>query len=379
MTSTFLDMDRRQTITASSVDAADQLRPQRRLRAAWSPIETRCFHAAAEYVAADQQFDDQTNSRPRDAEALYVQTTQHLSDAVRLIDDFYTANQAALEFAATQAAAAPRRADQVVAEANLRLTDVRDRYAEYAHYPTVRSAVAALDSALKNLSAARSVNQLAPVNAAADAVATHTQALERVLSDAPSRVLQAQRTLASVTTRLDAMQTRVERLRPTYSALLREFNVASSKDLVGNEAESVVRIGEAKKALDAGGARLAAGDPEGALELATSARSHLADAESLVDAVTDRLTALRDVRSDPTSKIAHVRFRLRDAQQLAVGRGLTAEWGSVLDAQIDRIDRIEASLIGRHPDYWTFVVNLDQVSAFIAGIVRRMKGQGESS
>ena len=114
-------------------------------------------------------------------------------------------------------------------------------------------------------------------------------------------------------------------------------------------------------------------NPESALELTTSARGSLAEAEQQIDAVTRRLALLREVRADPRAKAEAVRFRLRDAQMLAVSRGLVAEWGSVLDAQVDRIDRISETLSGRHPDYRAYVAELDAVTDFIAGVVDRMR------
>lgn len=371
-------MDSRQTIAATAVTAADQLDPDRGLRARWAPIEARCFDAAAAYVSANEQGGDDGSAFPPGAKNLYEQTTAHLADAARAVDEFYEANRAALEFAAAQASAVPRRADEAINEAGRVVRDLNGAHARYAHYPSVRAAVTALDGALGALGDARSAHRLAALRDATALVTRRVRELDEALAAAPSRALDAQRAVASVTTRLDAARTRAERLPPAFSALLREFNAASSRDLVDTEATSRRHIAEAATDLDAMRGALAAGDPEGALDLAAQARAHLADAEGAVDAVTERLTVLRSVREDPSSKTAQVRFRLRDAQHLAVTRGLTAEWGSVLDAQIERIERIESSLTGHHPDYWTFVVELDQVTAFIAKVVQRMRGQAES-
>ena len=105
----------------------------------------------------------------------------------------------------------------------------------------------------------------------------------------------------------------------------------------------------------------------------TQARQHLSDAEQLVDAVTDRVRLLRAVKADPKETENKVRFKLRDAQQLAINRGLVAEWGSVLDAQLARIDRAGSALTGAHPDYWSYLQDLDAISDFIAGVIERMR------
>lgn len=177
-----------------------------------------------------------------------------------------------------------------------------------------------------------------------------------------------------MTTRIAAVQTRAERLAPAYSALLREFNARSSADLVHNQQDSRLQIEQAEADLQKAREALTAGNPEGALELTSAARTHLADAEAKVDGVTDRLRLLRHVRENPRAKENEIRFRLRDAQMLAVNRGLVREWGSVLDAQLERIDRIAGTLTGRHPDYWAYITQLDAVSAFIAEVVQKMRG-----
>ena len=149
--------------------------------------------------------------------------------------------------------------------------------------------------------------------------------------------------------------------------------VLESGGLCGRRALTLVAAAdtEVSEAATAG----ASGDPEAALRLVTSARAKLTEAEQLVDAVTDRLRLLREVRSDPAAKANAVRFRLRDAQRLVVSRGLVPEWGSVLDAQVDRIDRITEQLTGRHPDYWTYLQSLDSVGEFVSGVVTRIRHQ----
>jgi hypothetical protein len=199
--------------------------------------------------------------------------------------------------------------------------------------------------------------------------------LERALGEAPGREQAAAAAINSVTTRIGATHSRAEKAGPAYSALLREFNAASSADLTNNEKQAMALIGQAEAELARALNAISVHNPELALESTTSARTLLAEAEHDVDAVTNRLSMLRDVRANPAEREKAVRFRLRDAQMLAVGRGLTAEWGSVLDAQIDRIDRIAGALTGRHPDYWAYVTELDAVAAFIAGAVDKIRNE----
>ena len=111
----------------------------------------------------------------------------------------------------------------------------------------------------------------------------------------------------------------------------------------------------------------------------TRARSALANAEQLVDGVTDRLNELRVVQKDPPAAAGRVRFQIRDAQLLAVNLGLVEQWGSVLDAQVLRVDRAVATLTGRHPDYWGYLVDLRAISDFVTGVVNKMKDEARRS
>ena len=94
---------------------------------------------------------------------------------------------------------------------------------------------------------------------------------------------------------------------------------------------------------------------------------------SLDTTVTYSLVALALISFVGSVSIA--RFRVRDAQRLAVDRGAVTEWGSVLDAQVARIDRTVAALTGRHPDYWKYHLALEEVSQYVSTIVTRIRQQ----
>ncbi|WP_246002899.1 hypothetical protein [Nocardia tenerifensis] len=375
LASAFLDMDKRQSAAEAAVHAAEQVFPDRRMAAAWEPVRGRCYDAAGAYVALTERLEQAERDGialaqgPQQAQSV----TRQLTDAARAVDEFYRGNQAQLEHAVAVLGTVPQLAQQVkVAAAGVRGQAAES---EYANYPSVRSQAAAVDEALITLEAAEPGASAATVREAANRLETATKRLADALAQAPSRAAAAKTAISSVTTRLAAARTRAEGLAPAYSALLREFSAASSADLADNERESQRAIEAADAALGRARAAAAAHDPETALDLTTSARGYLTEAEQQVDAVTKRLATLRAVRSDPQEKAKAVRFRLRDAQMLAVSRGLVTEWGSVLDAQVARIDRISETLSGRHPDYWAYVVELDTIADFIAGVVERMRKQ----
>lgn len=371
MVAAFLDMDRRQSVAEAGVAESHELAPERNLLRQWEPIRQTCYRAAERYLQLAHTEPDQELASTAD----YEQAIRRIGDATRILDEFYENNRGHLEHMSALAQTVPQLAHRVRADAHVALEALQaPERAPFAHYRSVRAAVEALEIELRSLDSARGTGAL---RTGAHKVEEATKVLRQALTDAPGRQSEARNTVASVTTRLNAVRTRTEGLPPAFSALLREFNAASSADLSGNAQQAEVLLERAGARLDE--ARRAADDarPELALDLATEVRIDLAAAEELVDSVTERLAALRAVRKNPEAKVDEVRFRLRDAQLLAVQRDLTAEWGSVLDAQLDRIDRAVDALTGVHPDYWAYVRDLDAVSDFIAGVVDRMRGRAD--
>lgn len=361
----FLDMDNRQSIASSSVQAGAAFFPELRLADAWSPTEKQCFEAGAAYLAAVDRFDESPSAAAKSA---FDDATRLLHEACVAVDRFYDAHRSRLEQASSMFAATPRLVGDAMNEAEAARGAVDTRYSGYR---SVRTSLDELDSATTRLQQLRND----PVRAREEAAVVRTcaAALRDAVAAAPGRRREAQSAVASVTTRIEAVRTRSEGIAPAFSSLLREFNAKCSTDLSGNERSSSRHIEQAEEDLQEARSTLEADDPEQALESVTAARAHLSDAEELVDAVTDRLRLLRQVKADPSQIESKVRFTLRDAQQLALNRGLVAEWGSVLDAQLARIDRASNALTGTHPDYWSYLQDLDSISHFIAGVIDRMR------
>lgn len=185
---------------------------------------------------------------------------------------------------------------------------------------------------------------------------------------------EATKALSSVSTRLQAARSRQDDVPDAQSALLREFPWASCADVVEEYAH------DANEALMCaadllGRARAAESnkDPEEALALAQKARITLAEADRLIDAVPERLRVLNELRDNPHARSNKTRFALHDAQMFAVDHGLTKQWASVLDAQVKRIEALEASLVVPHPNYWAYSTDLGEVEKFIASVVSRMR------
>ncbi|UGT40625.1 hypothetical protein LTV02_32245 [Nocardia yamanashiensis] len=372
LTAAFLDMDKRQSIAEAAVAASAAVFPERGMAAAWEPVRARCYDAAGAYLALTERLDQVERDGGTVAQPEVDTQIRRLGDAARAVDDFYRGNQAHLEHAVAVYGTVPQLVNQVRSAAQA----AREAAAAspYAGYPSVRAAAAAVDEGLITLEGVLAGSGAGAAREAATHLETRTRTLSRALEDAPGKQHSATTALASAGTRLAAARHRLERIPPALSALLREFNAASSSDLTNNEREALRAIDAADADLSRARAALQNNDPEQTLELTTSARGQLAVAEEKADAVTDRLTLLREVRDKPQDKAKAVRFKLRDAQMLAVNSGLVPQWGSVLDAQSDRLDRATAGLAeGRHPDYWAYVSELDAITAFITGVVERMR------
>ncbi|MEV6770739.1 hypothetical protein AB0N05_19155 [Nocardia sp. NPDC051030] len=370
LTAAFLDMDRRQSVAEAAVAASDQMFPERGLGRTWEPVRARCYDAAGAYLALNERLDQAELSGGLVPQPEIDANIRRLADAAVGVDEFYRGNQAQLEHAVALYGTVPQLAAQVRSTAQQARQAAAD--SPYAGYPSVRRCLAAVDEGLVTLEQAAA----GPAGSLREA-ATHLEAsarsLSRALEDAPGKQHSATTAVASAATRLSAAQNRMERVAPAMSALLREFNAASSADLTNNGRQAQQAIDAADAELSRARAALQTNNPEQTLELTTSARGHLATAEEQVEAVTDRLALLREVREKPQEKAKTVRFKLRDAQMLAVNNGLVGQWGSVLDAQAERIDRVTNGLTGRHPDYWAYVSELDAIAAFVAGVVDRMR------
>ena len=239
----------------------------------------------------------------------------------------------------------------------------------------MQSAHNLVETGRDDLQAAVARGDVAATRGAAERLRSAASGLDAAVAAAPHIDERARRTLASVQTRLAATSHRADTVSASFSALLKEFHADSSADLSDNERRGRLHIAAAKALLEQAAAALAQQRPENAAALSGQARDELGAAAELVDAVTERLTTLRTLRADPAGAERNARFRVRDAQRLAVDRGAVTEWGTVLDAQVARIDRTVAALTGRHPDYWKYHLALEEVSQYVSTIVTRIRQQ----
>jgi len=369
ITSAFLDMERRLDVAQHAVEIAIAGHSDPSLTAEWATARDRAYAATTQYLAAVTP--DSAAGPPMSPADL----GRAIDTARTGLDAFYDRHRRVLDSAvgAASAAAAEAQASVALAVATLQRWSALDP--QLAAYGSVQSAHNLVETGRDDLQAAVARGDVAATRGAAERLRSAATGLDAAVAAAPHIDERARRTLASVQTRLAATSHRADTVAASFSALLKEFHADSSADLGDNERRGRLHIAAAKALLEQAAAALAQQRPENAAALSGQARDELGAAADLVDAVTERLTTLRTLRADPAGAERNARFRVRDAQRLAVDRGAVTEWGTVLDAQVARIDRTVAALTGRHPDYWKYHLALEEVSQYVSTIVTRIRQQ----
>jgi hypothetical protein len=374
-TQAFLALDDEQRAAATAVDAAEELGSAdraagRRLVDAWRQVADLGDHATEAYLGAT------TDTPPgRGTAGADERATAEIERAREAIRRFRASHARVLDEAAHLVTGLPR----AVHEARVALVDAR---------AAVAGPPAAGPSGGEHVRSRRAEERLADAERAAarldspglrerrDAVARTLELAREALAlavDAPRTAAQVRTALSSVATRRAAAQTRTERIPPALSSLRREFSERCSRGLDDAEPRARAALSAADAAV-ADAERLAvAGDWDDAADRIAAARAELGRAEERADAVTDRLTELREVRADPARQAADTRFVVRDAQRLVVDRGLVAEFGPVLDAQSVRLQNAVDRLDGVHPDYWFYLTELRGIRDRVRQVVERVR------
>lgn len=369
MTSAFLASESALSDIDSAVQTAHDLDPRSRVRDQWISVRERYAQVTAEYLRLSAAAGAPEGPRPG------VEELTRCTDALEAMTEEMS------RFGQTHAAELDRARHSIT---ELGVLEQRARVA-------ATTSAAALDEAPPGLLGLRTVSRAADSlrdatisfgnaegirsrKSAATAVLAAAERVGSALSDAPGFADRALRVIRSVDTRRSAIETRQAQIPDQLSALRREFSGDCSQDLQNSDAVIREHLRAADAHLEAARTALRT-MPDQAIDDAEAARDDLDAAEQAVDAVGDRLRLLREVRADPAATEQRVRFRLRDAQHFAVNNALVDEWGSVLDAQADRISRARGVLDRVHPDYWSYLTQLRAVDQRIVEIVDRMRGQ----
>lgn len=327
----------------------------------WDAVRNQCYEASAHYLSLTAEHAPALTQPDVD---YGVRLLQSAIDNMSAFQTRYSEQLNSARGAIAVIDTAVQQAQQVAQKSRALLSGLDARLQSYR---SVRSALWRLDDACARLSSA---SDYAGMTDAAKQIVDAAAHLDTAVHAAPGLKDEAAHALSSISARINAAETRLEGVQPALSALLKEFAAASSADLVSNENTARARINQANEWLTRARNEH---DPEEVLSLVTQIRAALREADQLIDAVPNRLRMLHELRDEPEKCSARVRFELRDAQMLAVNRGLTREWASQLDAQLRRIELLEQGLNTPHPDYWSYSNGLDKVDDFIQSVVQKIR------
>ncbi|WP_137292826.1 hypothetical protein [Nocardioides dongxiaopingii] len=200
---------------------------------------------------------------------------------------------------------------------------------------------------------------------------------EKLAEEYPQRVAKARTRRSSLSTRVQAVESRRDRIPETLAVLRREFSLGNWRDLDDAADRVDAALTEARTKLHDFDRLVDAGaDWALPLRLLDEVRVALDTAGGLVDAPMTRLTALREVKADPEALLRRVRFRLRDAQLLvthqpkAGGDAVARD----LDVLARRLDGLRSSLEGVHPDYWALLGEAGRIEDAVKQQVERFRG-----
>jgi hypothetical protein len=384
----FYELDTVQRDARLSVDtvaAADNSPGARRAIADFAALGTRIDEVSGAYISAldahDLDAEDLDAGTAARARQQLEQSRQQLIAARTDLERFLGLLQPLVSAAETklaQVAPAVERAKQAWLAASNALDAAR---AARLGTDELSRRLAALGPQLKLLGEGAGKHGVQTVLGTAADAQRAAEAIRAEAEKLPEQAREIDQRLGSLRTRTQALETRSANIGPVLSELRRRFSTACWQDLqnVPEQTAAAVRtaqtrLAEASRARDE--QRWA--DATGIL---AATRTLLTTADGAVATVNERLHSLNEAQRAPEAEIERTRFALRDAQRLAMtGRSAPdPRHAAPLDAAVLRLDRAEASLTGRHPDYWQFLTELAGVRETVAQVVaaiREQRGSG---
>ncbi|WP_030222708.1 hypothetical protein [Streptomyces sp. NRRL WC-3626] len=366
-------------ISIETITAVDSSPAARRAVADFEALGRRIDEASHQYISAvdahDLDRDDLEASAASQARTRLTAAKDELGEVKRELDRFTDGLGPLLGKAETQLARlAPsvERARQALLAASNALDSVRG---SGLRADDLAARLAALSPELTKLNQGAGQHGVPQTLERAERVTREAEAVRVEAERLPERAAEIDHRLVSLRTRAQALTTRSGQVEPVLSELRRRFTAACWQDLqhVPELAAENVQQAEAKLA-EARAAREEQRWPD-ATALLSTARALLNTTDEAVSAAGDRLRQLNAVQKDPEQEIDRTRFAIRDAQRLAMAGRNTPDprHARPLDEAVARLERAVTALEGRHPDYWHFLTETEEVRATVGRVVTQIR------
>jgi hypothetical protein len=344
--------------------------------------------AAVAYIAVldANDLDDARERGPAEYDAArraFVAVTDRLQKITRDLERFgerLAPEMARLESALDQlpprltaARDAVTAAEAAIAQARAAGMDASDPEAGLAR---ARASLAQLSSqGLGGLGLAGAMDKAAEVRVLAERAMQEAEELPRLGQ-------KVRNSLASVRTRSDMVAGRIDSVRQAMKLLLRRYSQPCWQDLRGAPEAIDAGVERARERLNEASAHIARNEWKPAQQMLTAARTELNGAERRAAQVTGRVAELDAVAADPERAAESARFAVRDAQKLATAQpgGAAPHHARALDTLVERLEAAPRRLSGGHPDYWSYLQELEAIKTAAGDTVTRIRderaGQG---
>ncbi|MER7488101.1 hypothetical protein ABTY20_19760 [Streptomyces sp. NPDC126497] len=362
-------------ISIETITAVDASPAARRAVADFEALGRRIDEASHRYIGAvdahDLDRDDLEASAASRARARLTAAKDELDRVRQELDRFADGLGPLLNKAETQLARlapAVERARQALLAASNALDTAR---ASGLRADDLAARLAALSPELTRLNQGAGQHGVPQTLERAERVTREAEAVRAEAERLPERAAEIDHRLVSLRTRAQALTTRSEQVEPVLSELRRRFTAACWQDLQHVPEMAAENVGRAEARLAE--ARTAREEQRwaDATALLSTARALLNTTDEAVSAAGDRLRRLNAVQKDPGQEIERTRFAVRDAQRLAMAGRHTPDprHARPLDDAVARLERAVAGLEGRHPDYWHFLTETEEVRAAVGRVV----------
>ncbi|MGQ3554174.1 MULTISPECIES: hypothetical protein [Streptomyces] len=372
-------------ISIETIAAVDSSPAARRAVGDFEALGRRIDEVSHQYINAvdahDLDRDDLEASAASRARAELTAAKTELGRVKQELDRFAQGLGPLLGKAETQLARlapAVERARQALLAASAALDAARD---SGLRADDLAARLAALGPELTRLNQGAGQHGVPQTLERAERVTREAESVRAEAERLPERAAEIGHRLVSLRTRAQALTTRAEQVEPVLSELRRRFTAACWQDLqqVPDQAADSVRRAERKLA-EAQAARDEQRWPD-ATALLSTVRALLNTTDEAVSAAGDRLRRLNAVQKDPQQEIERTRFAIRDAQRLAMAGRNTPDprHARPLDEAVARLERAITTLEGRHPDYWHFLTETEEVRqtvAHVVSLIREERGAG---